>query len=258
MGKLAKSISRHSGTYFKNPSTLSSKKRFFNSFVNGQARLPLALQQPEASLFSNEIINACSQARATHPNDEHLRIDFKGLSRIKVSLVLARYHHLTTLHEQLSSSSTIRSSSSSYHQHQQQRWNIPCYDDVKPVREWTSLWDINQDSDLLIGIWTHGFGNWTTIQRDHRLGLTLKTLRNPQVRSWDEYENQILLSQRADYLLDHLHNSVVVLRQRRRQQQQQGGGTSGRSTNRSGGTYTIRLYSLSFLGGRGRKKFVGF
>ena len=162
----------------------------------------MTLQQPAAKAFSNEIIDACLQARESRPNDEDIRIDLKGLPRVKVSLVLSRYHNLTTLHEYYLSPTT--SGKSTTEPAPSQDWEIPRYADIKPVEGWTCLWGIHQDSKLLVGIWKHGFGDWAAIQRNHRLGLTLKTLRNPQVRSWNEHENKILLCQRAEYLLDHL------------------------------------------------------
>ncbi|KAF8342147.1 uncharacterized protein EI90DRAFT_1306678 [Cantharellus anzutake] len=122
-------------------------------------KLPASLRRADARAFSNKLVDTCTRAQALRAADTNLRINIERLDRVKVSLVLSRYRTLSLLHHVLSNTNPDGVF----------RWEMPRYGEIKPVRGWTSPWALRQDSQLLIGVWIHGFGNWLDLGMSMRI-----------------------------------------------------------------------------------------
>ena len=77
------------------------------------------------------------------------------------------------------------------------RWVIPCY--VKKVH-WDCSWEVEDDSNLLRGIFEYGMGSWESMKMDNDMGLCDKIL--PVLESSKPQAKH--LQTRAEYLLKML------------------------------------------------------
>ncbi|WVN87533.1 uncharacterized protein L203_102716 [Cryptococcus depauperatus CBS 7841] len=86
---------------------------------------------------------------------------YKGVPSINAETVVARYYELKALVEHFKRVEDIT------------HYRIP-HDNLKPTLNWTVEWTSEDDSNLLIGIWRHGFNSWEAIANDPTLHLKKK------------------------------------------------------------------------------------
>ena len=74
---------------------------------------------------------------------------------------------------------------------------------IKAVFNWSQPWKITDDSNLLIGVYLYGFGNWSKIQQDQKLGLQEKLFLGKLDQAGVAPRSSHLI-RRAEYLLKWL------------------------------------------------------
>ncbi|KGB76774.2 chromodomain-helicase-DNA-binding protein 1 [Cryptococcus deuterogattii R265] len=119
---------------------------------------------------------------------------YKGVVSINAETVVARYYELKALVEHFKRVEDFPS------------YTIP-HDSLKPTMNWTVEWTAREDSQLLVGIWKHGFGSWEAIAHDPELQLSDKIfLEDPKAAKLDPnapkpgVPGPVHLQRRGDYL----------------------------------------------------------